>query len=685
MANTDSLASIIEVINKFKEKHFSFKKKKFGTYLDRSSISKATKDLIASFPVMCSDTITPAVASMVAKATERNCVVMLQLLFSSVYLKGSSGREVLSKWHTNMDNDINMDDLLDIMDSFSEDAKTISDREFNEIIKEMGVIIRDNILAEKTLYPISSFSTTSINDYIVTEDYKGDTVVIVNEKSNKVTIPPAEVDLNDPLFNIRTGGYIPNPNQNLSGPFVSANNKYNNNNVDTDYIPSMPNAYPDATFGSYRNYIDYVKAKADALRVDLDYLKANQDFIDKNLDREAQANAKQATNNLTAAIANMNAADAARRLEFEYNKLGWSKDCYEDDIAYKNKVYDLNKSIADTNDKNKKAELAHNIDVLNLRRMEYFAARDEFYDSYKLKEKEFEYRKAHDIDLHKFEKEKFKRQKKQEDIKNKLEKDKFEWKKKMDMDNAEREKYRQLQTDMRDTTDFFQKQLLSTDVKKYNELVPSLLVIRFQAVDPDDDGGINNYRVDSQCIIGVKTRLIPVDSFDIINHMRSIEKNKLSLVNLVRATTKEISFCRDYIAAIDQAKIDAKQNSRLSKSSPIWRLLQNRSNRSVYSRLKKRRANDAGAITTLVVSIEEVNALKKEFDIDLTDPMKAKYMMKQYNLLSFVIVDEQVEVVRFLYDGEKYFQDFAFSMLERETGDNSYKKVVNLISKLNRG
>ena len=674
MASTDSLASIIEAIDKFKEKHFSFKKKKFGTYLDRSSISKATKDLIASFPVICSDTITPAVASMVAKATERNCVVMLQLLFSSVYLKGSSGREVLSKWHTNMDNDINMDDLLDIMNSFSEDARTISDREFNEIIKEMGSIIRDNILAEKSLYPISSFSETSINDYIVTEDYKGDTVVIVNEKKSEIkTLDIDEYEINQYNNRQNPSSYntiIKNKQYSDLGDDLSRNLNDIANELET----------MDLDDERYPIFVEKLLSATKALeQFHNDVNTYNYNVFDK----ERSASAKMVSNKLQVDIANNEAI--LKQATIDVQRIS--------NAISRARLY-LDQKIAATNDENKKEELSIRRDELYIKAKEFNLDEEKL----KLSKDEFEYRKDHEGKVFGFEKDKFERQKQQEDIRNKLDRDKqklderrhklekkrFKWQQQRDLKTDEKDAYRQLQADMRDTTDFFQKQLLSTDVKKYNELVPSLLVIRFQAVDPDDDGGINNYRVDSQCIIGVKTRLIPVDSFDIINHMRSIEKNKLSLVNLVRATTKEISFCKDFIAAIDQAKIDAKQNSRLSKSSPIWRVLQNRSNRSVYSRLKKRRANDAGAITTLVVSIEEVNALKKEFDIDLTDPKKAKYMMEQYNLLSFVIVDEQVEVVRFLYDGEKYFQDFAFSMLERETGDNSYKKVINLISKLNR-
>ena len=145
-----------------------------------------------------------------------------------------------------------------------------------------------------------------------------------------------------------------------------------------------------------------------------------------------------------------------------------------------------------------------------------------------------------------------------------------------------------------------------------------------------------------------------------------------------------ISFARDFIGAVDQAKIEAKQNSRLSKTSPIWRTLQNRSNKSVVNRLRKNKANDASAITTLVISSEVSNVLKKDYNIDLNIPSRAKYIMEQYNLLCLVLVDEQTQVARFLYDGEKYFQDYSFDMLERETGDGSYKKIVNLLSTINR-
>jgi hypothetical protein len=58
--------------------------------------------------------------------------------------------------------------------------------------------------------------------------------------------------------------------------------------------------------------------------------------------------------------------------------------------------------------------------------------------------------------------------------------------------------------------------------------------------------------------------------------------------------------------------------------------------------------------------------------------------METYNLLGLVIVNDEVEVARFLLDGESYYQDYSYSSLEKETGDGSYKKVVNLLSKVSR-
>ena len=508
-----SLQSIIQSIKDFKSMVITSKNNRSETYLDRSSISRATKDLVASFPVLCDDSISSSTAAMITKACERNSLTMLQLLFSSAYLQGRSGREVLSQWHNNMDTDYGMDELLDIMRSFDE-SSSLNTIAINQAIREFGPVYSQFINDTRT-YPASSFSENSINSF--------------------------EVDLG------ASGGF------------------------DVRQIHEARDKKD-----------DWSKSAAQI---------ANDIMEDRDkLDQQS----KTATSLSQRSKNNLDIAKFAMQHAF--------------DVSSSNRNYQFN---YDREEQRKKEA-----------------------------EKEFNYRTKRD-DM------------------------------KYDMDMTKQ------------NYEYLTHQLVSSDVKKINELVPSMLILQFDAVNAD--GGPNKeYRVLKNAIIGVKARLIPCDSFEIVDHIRSIEKTKVSLLNFFRATTNEISFARDFIGAVDQAKIEAKQNSKLSKTSPIWRALQNRSNKSVMNRLRKNKANDASAITTLVVSSEVVNILKKDYNIDLNVPAKAKYVMEQYNLLCLVIVDEQTQVARFLYDGEKYFQDYSFDMLERETGDGSYKKIVNLLSTINR-
>ena len=160
-----SLQSIIQSIKDFKSMVITSKNNRSETYLDRSSISRATKDLVASFPVLCDDSISSSTAAMITKACERNSLTMLQLLFSSAYLQGRSGREVLSQWHNNMDTDYGMDELLDIMRSFDE-SSSLNTIAINQAIREFGPVYSQFINDTRT-YPASSFSENSINSFEV--------------------------------------------------------------------------------------------------------------------------------------------------------------------------------------------------------------------------------------------------------------------------------------------------------------------------------------------------------------------------------------------------------------------------------------------------------------------------------------------------------------------------------------
>lgn len=223
------------------------------------------------------------------------------------------------------------------------------------------------------------------------------------------------------------------------------------------------------------------------------------------------------------------------------------------------------------------------------------------------------------------------------------------------------------------------KQLLDTDIKKSNEMTPTLMIVQFNEVD-----GQGRVIGKKSFIAGVKSRLISVDSTDIIDRVIVKNKTKINLLNLIRATTGEIGFIRDFLLCIDQAKIDAKNSVKKGEAAKMWKTLENRSTKNFYNKNRKS-GNDASAITTLVINQETVNILKKNYNFDVEKISNAKMLLDAYNLLGIIIADESIEVVKFLYAGNSAWEQQAFSFLEKESNDNSYKKVINLIGKMNRG
>ena len=226
--------------------------------------------------------------------------------------------------------------------------------------------------------------------------------------------------------------------------------------------------------------------------------------------------------------------------------------------------------------------------------------------------------------------------------------------------------------------DMLSRQLLDTDIKKANEMVPTLMIIKYNELNTD--GTIYGQKA---FVSGVKSRLISVDSSDIVERMVVKNKTKVNFLNFIRATTGEIKLVKDFLLGINQAKIDAKNSVKKGPAAKMWKVLENRSIKNNWNKLK-RKGNDASAITTLVINQETVNIMKKEYDFDIENIRNARMIFDAYNLLGIIIADESIEVVKFLYVGNDSWEQLAYSYLEKETNDNSYKKIINLLSKSGR-
>lgn len=223
------------------------------------------------------------------------------------------------------------------------------------------------------------------------------------------------------------------------------------------------------------------------------------------------------------------------------------------------------------------------------------------------------------------------------------------------------------------------KSILPADIKKANELQPTMMAVQFAQTNADG----KEVGCARTVVLGVKCKLYPVEYADIEKHLVDKAQDKNWLMNLIKATTSEISFMKDFVLALDKAKFDAKSFGASGKSNKMWKVLERRAAKSKAKRLM-RKANDCTAITTLVVSNNIVEDIMKRDNINIMKTSTARVLLESFNLMCLCVVDESMEIANFLYDTgtDDGFESMSFKGLEREGKDDSYKKIVNLMSKM---
>lgn len=485
-SSAGAFAAIYQGVRDFRKE---LAKTKSPNELKKSSIMRAQKDLVMSFPVLCTDTISPDIAMLLCKAIERNAVTALQQLFTASHIQGTNGVDVLGQFHKNMDNQLDISDYMDYAAAAVRNANNY--KVGGSAVRAADSFFRMGSYGEsakaafleqsKEFYPVSSFSEKSLSDYLVTESYEG--------------------------YDVRE----------FNGTYLH----------EADTKKSLP---PDLARGIRKANDDVSKSGKGKSAAEM----------------ELQAALGNASNNLSAA---------------------------------KNQI--------------EREKLLHQIDN--------------------------------------------------------------------DMQNARH--------------NYITKQLLPTDVQKINELVPSLMIVRFYV---DDDKAVESVQ---EFVAGVKARFIPVPSEEVTEKIGNYKKGGINQFELARATTKEISFAKDFVSAIKDAKLDA-MNDSLSQTSPVWRSLQARSSSSTARRLVHGR-NTAAAITTLIITQQEVDYIKTNYRVSIDTVNEAVNFMAKFNLMGLVIANEQTEVARFILDGDRYFTNYTFTSLDRQAKNMDYQ-IANIIAKNNR-
>lgn len=211
-------------------------------------------------------------------------------------------------------------------------------------------------------------------------------------------------------------------------------------------------------------------------------------------------------------------------------------------------------------------------------------------------------------------------------------------------------------------------EVLNAEIKKTNELQPTLMEIQFRGTE----GCVGN------AIVGVKAKLHYVDRDDIIDKLASKNKDRNGLFNFLRATTREISFFKDFLFAADKAKLDAVKVNK--DASPIWKLLERRAMKSRINSVFSY-TNDASAITTILISKDTADILKSEYELDVFRPTEILEVMDAYNIMAFFIVDDVNEKAWALFDdASKEYDLFSYDTLKKDDKDADLKKLIQVMA-----
>lgn len=215
------------------------------------------------------------------------------------------------------------------------------------------------------------------------------------------------------------------------------------------------------------------------------------------------------------------------------------------------------------------------------------------------------------------------------------------------------------------TTGGFIADIKDTDIKKVNNMMPSVLVVKLHN---------KNSQITTNVAVGVKAKIQYVPQNEVIYRISSKNKDKNMLFNFIRSTTREISFLKDFLFALDKAKLDAIKIQKSSNS--VWKILERR---AVRNRVRMFN-NDGGygGIVSLVISADTLATLNKEYDFKASIS-EVENLISQYNLLSFFVADDVNERATYLFDdASRQFTTVSYTALEK-TDSKDYKKIINLL------
>ena len=220
--------------------------------------------------------------------------------------------------------------------------------------------------------------------------------------------------------------------------------------------------------------------------------------------------------------------------------------------------------------------------------------------------------------------------------------------------------------------------LRDNDVKKSNELVPTLLHIRVIATDSTGKSDVNKY-VDF--VVGVKCMIHAIDSQEMIDNLVDACRNHDGIFKFIKWTTGEIDFLSDFLLNMKEYRKDVSNEA--NGASQWWNALKHRANLAKFKKsMFFRRQILPNA--SIAVTQEEVDYIKNTYGFDLMNPAFVDKIMKKFFLLCFIVADDALEVAHFKYEGQLDYQTISYAGLEKENSNSArqFKDILKAVQRV---
>ena len=165
-------------------------------------------------------------------------------------------------------------------------------------------------------------------------------------------------------------------------------------------------------------------------------------------------------------------------------------------------------------------------------------------------------------------------------------------------------------------------------------------------------------------VIAVKAVAHQVPSMDLRDAIQEAVIEKSFIIKLLRLTSGEISFWKDFLFNLKQVKKDFTGKSG-SASGFMSMLHRQTLSKNIHTIKENFKTGVVPPTATIVILSDDVDELRHRTNIDLYKPATIKMLLRKHNFMSFIIVNESLDVVSVFNEGDDKFERITFSDIKK--------------------